>query len=86
MATGLPDPYIDTRGVIIMLMQAAMGISVALTLLWLGAIEKTLASISSILITSIWEHIGYLHVWPPMMEILLDAMIIHGILIYSSFS
>ena len=30
-----------------------MGISVALTLLWLGAIEKTLASISSIVLTSV---------------------------------
>ena len=70
---------LDMRGTIIMLMQAAMGISVALTLLWLGAIEKTLASISSIILTSAWEHIGYIHAWPPLMEIILDVAGIHGI-------
>jgi len=82
--SGMVDLAIDTRGTIIMIMQAAMGLSVALTLLWLGAIEKTLASISSIVLTSVWEHVGYIHAWPPLIEVILDLTVIQGILMYST--
>jgi len=74
---------LDTNGIIIAVLQGTVGIAVALTLLWLGAIEKTLASISSIVLTSVWEHVGYIHAWPPLTEVVLDAMVLEGIIMYS---
>jgi len=76
---------VDSHGTVIMVLQACSGISVALTLLWLGATEKALASISSIVLTTVWEHVGYLHTWPTMLQVILDLIVVNGIIMYSTF-
>jgi hypothetical protein len=42
------EPTLDSTGLLVTVLQALMGLCAALTLLWLGAIEKTLATVSSL--------------------------------------
>ena len=60
-----------------------MGISVALTLLWLGAIEKTLASVSSVVLTTLGDHLFVLHTVPELLELSIAAVIVNGIIHFS---
>mmetsp|Transcript_45256 Transcript_45256/g.90373 ORF Transcript_45256/g.90373 Transcript_45256/m.90373 type:complete len:230 (-) Transcript_45256:265-954(-) len=73
----------DSRGVIVGVLYATMGISVALTLLWLGAVEKTLASVSSVVLTSFADHLFVLHTLPTILELSLSGVIISGIVHFS---
>jgi hypothetical protein len=74
---------LDVRGATVAVLYAAMGISVALTILWLGAIEKTLASVSSVVLTMVGDHLLVSHSWPSLLEIILSASIINGIIHFS---
>lgn len=74
---------LDTRGVIVGVLYAMMGISVALTLLWLGAIEKTLASVSSVVLAIFGDHLFVLHTWPSLLEVSVACVIITGIIHFS---
>ena len=74
---------LDTRGVVIAVMYASMGISVALTILWLGAIEKTLASVSSVVLTTLGDHVFVLHTSPTLLEMSVAGVIINGIVHFS---
>lgn len=73
----------DARGVIVGVLYALMGISVALTILWLGAIEKALASVSSVVLTTLGDHVFVLHTVPAMLELSVAAVIINGIVHFS---
>ena len=74
---------LDTRGVTVGVLYATMGILVALTLLWLGAIEKTLASVSSVVLTSLADHFFVLHTVPTLLELSISGVIINGIIHFS---
>lgn len=74
---------LDSTGVIVGVLYAAMGLSVALTVLWLGAIEKTLASVSSVVLTQIGDHLFVLHEWPDFLELAIACIIINGIVHFS---
>ena len=60
-----------------------LGIFVALTLLWLGAIEKALASVSAVLLTGFGQHMFISHDLPGLLEATLALGIINGILQFS---
>ena len=60
-----------------------MGISVALTILWLGAIEKTIASVSSVVLTTLGDHLFVLHTAPTLLELTIAGVIINGIIHFS---
>ena len=75
---------LDRRGVTVGVLYATMGISVALTILWLGAIEKTLASVSSVVLTSFADHLFVLHTTPTLLELCISGVIINGIVHFSA--
>jgi hypothetical protein len=81
--TGECETSFDTRGVVVGILYASMGISVALTILWLGAIEKTLASVSSVVLTTLGDHVFVLHTMPTLLELSVAAVIINGIIHFS---
>jgi len=81
--TGECSQELDTRGIIVGTLYACMGISVALTILWLGAIEKTLASVSSVVLTMLGDHIFVLHTMPTLLELSVGSVIINGIIHFS---
>merc|ERR1712217_1023450 len=58
----------DARGLLVAILYATMGISVALTLLWLGAIEKTIASVSAVVLTMLFDHLFVLNELPTLLE------------------
>jgi len=74
---------LDSRGALIAVLYAMMGISVALTILWLGAIEKTIASVSSVVLTTLGDHLLVLHATPTLLELTIAAVIINGIVHFS---
>ena len=74
---------LDMRGIIVGVLYACMGISVALTILWLGAIEKTLASVSSVVLTTLGDHVFVLHTMPTLLELSVAGVIINGIIHFS---
>jgi hypothetical protein len=73
----------DGRGALVGVLYAMMGVSVALTVLWLGAIEKTVASVSSIVITTVCDHLFILQSLPTLLEVVLAGVIINGIVHFS---
>ena len=81
--TGECQVYPDARGLTVAALYATMGISVALTLLWLGAIEKTIASVSAVVLTTLGDHLFVLHTAPTLLELTVSAVIINGILHFS---
>jgi len=80
---GTCDTMLDMRGTIVAVLYAMMGISVALTILWLGAIEKTIASVSSVVLTTVGDHLFVLHTVPTLLEVTLAGVIINGIVHFS---
>jgi len=84
-ATGRADcqTSLDTTGLIVAGCQATIGIVTALTLLWLGAIEKTLASVSALVITELWQAIWIQHAPPDLVQVMLALGIINGIVQFS---
>lgn len=81
--TGLCTVAPDARGITVACLYATMGISVALTLLWLGAIEKTVASVSAVVLTMMCDHIFVLHTMPTLLELAIAGVIVNGILHFS---
>ena len=81
--SGTCDVSPDARGLTVAILYATMGISVALTILWLGAVEKSLASVSSVVLTTAGDHLFVLHTWPGLLELAVAAVIINGILHFS---
>jgi len=73
----------DARGLTVAVLYATMGISVALTLLWLGAIEKTIASVSSVVLTMLFDHVFVMRTTPSLLELSIASIIVNGILHFS---
>ena len=65
------------------LMQANVGILSALMILHAGAVEKTLATAFSILITNGLEHAYFDHNYPPTLEIVFSLLVADGIVTYT---
>ncbi|KAL1499339.1 hypothetical protein AB1Y20_011546 [Prymnesium parvum] len=81
--TGQCEVAADVRGMTVAALFATMGISVALTLLWLGAIEKTVASVSSVILTMVADHLFVLHTVPSLLQIAIGSIILNGIIQFS---
>lgn len=56
----------------------ALGICVGLTLLWLGAIEKALASVSAVVLTCFGESLLLTHTFPGWFTVLFAVVICNG--------
>ena len=80
---GVCTTELDTRGVVVAFLYASMGISVALTLLWLGAIEKTIASVSSVLLTMAGDAAFVLHTVPGLLELTIAGVMLMSITHFS---
>lgn len=70
---------LDGVGVLVAVLQGAVGLFTALTLLWLGAIEKTLASVASLVLTCLAQDLFVQHAAPGAVQTTFVLAIVNGI-------